>query len=95
MPGSHQAEPEASADHQLISAPAVSLPVLAAKASNRGLQRTNPDRSSHLRFTFGQLWCHPMGNGGEVVIVVWGARRRGGDEASSQYNVCRVSAHPG
>lgn len=28
-------------------------------ASNQGQEQTNPDRSSHLRFTLGQLWCNP------------------------------------
>lgn len=85
LPGSNQLGPEASADHQLILAPAVGFSVRGAKASNRGLQQTNPDSSSHLRFTLGQLWCHPTRRRVE--------RWRGA--GSSQYNVCRVSAHPG
>lgn len=88
VPASNRAGPEASADHQLILALAVGFSVRRAKASNRGLQQTNPDRSPHLRFTLGQLWCHPnRGVGG-----VWRAE---GGAGSSQYNVCRVSAHPG
>lgn len=76
VPGSHQAGPEASADHQLMLAPAVGFSVRGAKASNRGLQQTNPDRSSHLRFTSGQLWCHPTGGrlercgGGQAVVSI-------------------------
>lgn len=39
------------------------------------LQQTNPDRSSHLRFTLGQLWCHPTGVGGWGWGLRWGGRQ--------------------
>lgn len=61
MPQCHQARPEASAVHQQLLAPAASLSICRVIASNQGLQQTNPDRYSHLRFTLGQLWCHPKG----------------------------------
>lgn len=80
----HQAIREASAVHQQLLAPAASPSICKVIASNQGLQQTNPDRYSHLRFTLGQLWCHPKGG--------WGG---GEGEASSRCNVCRVSARPG
>lgn len=58
-----------------------SLSICGVTASNQGLQQTNPDRSSHLRFTLGQLWCHPKGG------TEWGKPVLG--------NVCRVSPRPG
>lgn len=52
-----------------------SLSICKIIASNQGLQQTNPDSSSHLEFTLGQLWRAPewRGNGGG----------RRGEEASS------------
>lgn len=75
----HQARPEASAVHQQLSAPAdwASLSICRVIASNQGLQQTNPDRSSHLGFTLGQLWCHPKRGG-----------RRGGSQQSVMYAEC-------
>lgn len=63
----HRAIPEASAVHQQLLAPAASPSICKVIASNQGPQQTNPDRYSHLRFTLGQLWCHPKGGcgGGE------------------------------
>lgn len=65
VPRCHQARPEASAVHQQLLAPAASLSICRVIASNQGPQQTNPDRYSHLRFTLGQLWCHPKGGGGQ------------------------------
>lgn len=78
-----QARPEASVVHQQLSTPAdwASLSICRVIASNQGLQQTNPDRSSHLGFTLGQLWCHPKRG-----------MERGKPAVS---NVCRVSARPG
>lgn len=74
----YQARPEANVIHHQLGAPLSNCRVI---ASNQGLQQTNPDRSSHLGFTLGQLWCHPKG-----------AMERGKPAVS---NVCRVSARPG
>lgn len=60
VPRSYQSGPGARSVHQRLSSPAdwASLSICRVIASNQGLQQTNPDRSSHLGFTLGQLWCH-------------------------------------
>lgn len=77
----HRAIPEASAVHQQLLAPAAGPSICKVIASNQGPQQTNPDRYSHLRFTLGQLWCHPKG-------VCVGGRRRGKPAVGVMYAEC-------